>query len=108
MKESSEGGPLFTKLEITPSGEEIITAFILIDKPNIKTGKDLNTLYMNSDKPSSPDVYDNIFEKPVNGLWINPFYYVNSPVINWQCGLELIKNELIKSLGSIVNPNKRK
>ena len=79
----------FSKLKNKcPDDEEIERTMNIIDKFNIKNGKELTELYLKSDVLLLTCVFDKFLKVSINEFEINPLYCVSLPGYTWQCGLK--------------------
>ena len=84
-----ENKDFFSKLKNKcPDDKEIDRTREIIDKFNIKNGKELTELYLKSDVILLADVFEKFIEISVDEYGINPLYCVSLPGYTWQCGLK--------------------
>ena len=71
-----------------PDDEEIRRTKDIIEKFNIKKGKELTEIYLKSDVLLLACVFEKFIKVSVNEFGINPLYCVSLPGYTWQCGLK--------------------
>ena len=84
-----ESKDFFSKLKNkSPDEKEIDRTKETIKKFNIKNGKELTELYLESDVILLADVFEKFIEISVEEYGINPLYCVSLPGYIWQCGMK--------------------
>ena len=79
----------FSKLKNKcPDDEEIKRTVNIIDKFNIRNGKELTEIYLKSDVILLACVFEKFIKMSVYEFRINPLYCVSLPGFTWQCGLK--------------------
>ena len=79
----------FSKLtNKNPDDEEIERTNEIIQKFNIKNGKELTELYLKTDVILLADVFEKFIKVSLEEYKINPLYCVSLPGYTWLCGLK--------------------
>ena len=77
-----------------PSDDDIKRTQELIDKTNIKNGRELTMLYLKMDVLQLADVFENFVESSTREYKINPLYSYSLPGYTWKAGLKLTNIKL--------------
>ena len=71
-----------------PNDKEIQRTKDIIERFNIKNGKELTQIYLKSDVLLLACVFEKVIKISVNEYDVNPLYCISLPVYTWQCGLK--------------------
>ena len=77
-----------------PNDEKIQRTMDIIERFNIKNGKELTEIYLKSDVLLLACVFEKFIKVSINEFGINPLYCVSLPGYTWQCGLRYTRINL--------------